>query len=149
MHLDPPALIAVTDRGLQPWQAGATRGPGVTIRPGHEGDAGLLAHELTHVWRWWLFGAMAAMLIAFAGMLYGPVEVGGVWIPAWAIWPLGFGFNSAMYKFWPDWRLAEEVAAYAAQATHYPDDRRLIFAGFIADHYGLDISIDEAERMLK
>lgn len=154
LHFDPPAIIVVTTRGLRDFQAGAARGPLVTIRPGYEADAGLLAHELTHVWHWWLYGILVSALIAAAAALYGPIEIGGQAIAWWSLAPIGMAAPSLAYLYWPAWRAAEEIAAYRTQAKCYPVDQRparlALFAKFIAERYGLGISAAEAlQRLLE
>lgn len=158
LHLSPPALIRITDQGLKDYgdgvqQAGTARGPLVTIRPEYEADIGLLAHELIHVWHWWLYGVLATALIALAGWLAGNVEIAGIVFPAWSIAPLGMGANSLAYVLWPEWRAAEEIAAYRVQARCYPVEQQPAklakFATFIAERYGLDITAAEALQRLR
>lgn len=54
-----------------------------------------------------------------------------------------------LYQFSARYKLWAEVAAYRIQAKHYPDDRRPLFARFIAQHYGLDVSEQEALEALR
>jgi hypothetical protein len=49
----PPALIRYTDDLLE-GVGGQANGPYVRIRPAYRDDVGLLAHELCHVWQFWL-----------------------------------------------------------------------------------------------
>lgn len=158
IHFTPPALIVVTVRGLKDFgdgtfQTGLARGPLVTIRPGFENDAGLLAHELFHVWRWWLIGLLSAALIALVGWLSGTIEIAGIAFPAWALAPAGLAANSLLYTKWPDWREAEEIAAYRIQARCYPVEQQPAklakFAGFIAANYGFDIDATDVLTKLK
>jgi len=158
LHLSPPALIRITADGLKDYgdgvmQAGSARGPLVTIRPGYENDTGLLAHELLHVWHWWLYGVLCAALIALAGWLAGTVEIAGIAFPAWSFAPLGMAANSLAYVLCPEWRAAEEIAAYRVQSLCYPVEQQPAklakFATFIAERYGLDISAGEALQRLK
>ena len=46
-------------------------------------------------------------------------------------------------------RLAKEVEAYKEQLKWYPDDKTHVFATFIATKYGLDITVEEAEKLLR
>ena len=57
--------------------------------------------------------------------------------------------HQVLYLLKPDYRLRCEVAAYKEQAKHYQDDRIPLFARFIAERYGLDISAAEAEKLLR
>lgn len=148
IRLDPPALVIVSERGLADWQAGAARGPVVIVRPGYEADLGLLAHELYHVSQWWLIGLFGAALVALIGACLDLALFGGA-MPLWALCPAGLALNSMLYLLWPSWRGAEEIRAYRVQAQCYPDDRRPLFAEFIASSYGLDITAAEALQKLR
>lgn len=157
LHLTPPALIRITDQGLKDYgdgvrQAGTASGPLATIHPAYATDAGLLAHELFHVWRWWLIGLLSSALIALAGWLAGSVEIAGVLVPLWSFAPAGLAANSLLYTHWPKWREAEEIDAYRVQARCYPVEQQPAklakFAGFIATRYGLDTSAAEVLQRL-
>lgn len=52
-------------------------------------------------------------------------------------------------RWWFRSKLEWEVEAYKAQAACYSDDRIPLFAGYIANKYGLDISVIEAEKLLR
>jgi hypothetical protein len=58
-------------------------------------------------------------------------------------------FHVCLYLLAPKYRLWCEVQAYKAQAKHYPDDRIPKFARFIALYYKLDVSIEQAEKLLR
>lgn len=45
--------------------AGQAHGPVVFIKPKYRDDDGLRAHELTHVWQWWLTLGLHPLLYAF------------------------------------------------------------------------------------
>lgn len=47
---------------LGEWKAGEVRGPVVRIRKDCAEDAGLLAHELTHVKQWWRTAGLHSVL---------------------------------------------------------------------------------------
>ena len=51
-----------TDRRLKDWQAGATFGPVILIRPKYREDVGLLEHEKMHVKQWWFTLGLHALL---------------------------------------------------------------------------------------
>lgn len=90
----------------------------IKIRPEYKDDKGLLAHEKTHVWQFW----RTCGLHIFLRLL--------------------------------DWyKLKIEVEAYSEQlcwppANNDPDHYRKIYAGFIATKYGLDITEEEAYKLL-
>lgn len=149
IHLSPPALIFTATNTLKSWQAGATRGPVIVLRPGTESDSGLLEHELLHAWHWWLYGLLAVALIALAGWVAGDIQIAEFAVPAWSFAPIGLATNSLLYAWWPEWREAEEIAAYRVQAACYPDDRLPMFAEFLATSYGLDITAAEALQRLR
>lgn len=52
------------------------------------------------------------------------------------------------YRFSKSYRLACEVEAYKVQLTHSPGNE-LLFAGFIADKYNINITTKEAMELLK
>ena len=92
----------------------------IRIRPRYKDDKGIHAHELKHVEYWWKYGVIGRLL----------------------------------YKFSKRWRLKEEVECYREQlkyepATSNPGYYRDMYAGFIADDYGLDVSKGEALERLK
>lgn len=98
--------------------AGSTTGPIVRICKDYKDDIGLLEHEKVHIQWWWL----TLMLQMF-------------------IYPL-----CRSYRLW------SEVKAYKKQLQYPPangaDEYRHIYAGFIADKYGLDISTEDAYKLL-
>lgn len=92
----------------------------IRIRPRYKDDKGMMEHELLHVGYWWKYGIIGRLL----------------------------------YKFSKRWRLNEEVACYREQLKHAPasldpERYRDMYAGFIADNYGLDVSKGKVLEMLK
>ncbi len=59
------------------------------------------------------------------------------------------GLSLLLYQLSKTWRLRFEVEAYRAQMACYPDDRSVLFAGFLVTRYGLKITQDEAVQMLE
>ena len=123
---------------------GCANGPIVRIRTKYRNDTGIHAHEAEHVRQWWvgvLLGALAALTIS---------SIPSQW-SAW--WPLalisGAGLHPLAYLLLPRYRLWAEARAYRIQLAHYPDDRTRLFAGFIAERYGLRVSVDEAAEAIK
>lgn len=91
----------------------------IRIRPRYKDDKGIHNHELCHVAYWWKYGIIGRML----------------------------------YLFSKKWRLNEEVACYREQLKHAPaindlERYRDMYAGFIADDYGLDVSKGKVLEML-
>lgn len=58
-----------------------------------------------------------------------------------------------LYKFSDKYKLKAEVEGYKVQLDYYPNLNRNdlidLFAGFIADRYGLKISKEEAKKLLE
>ena len=135
INLIPPAVILYTEKGMT-WQAGTAKAFLVRIKAAHAGDAGLLAHELTHVKIFWLVTLVSALLI----YLTAPIE----------LLPLALAVKGLAYSFLPAWRLREEVICYRAQSNAYNDgkDRTSIFADLISTRYDLDITKEDARALL-
>ena len=64
-------------------------------------------------------------------------------------WLRTLGLHGLLYFFVPEYRLAAEVEAFREQAKYYPDDRMPRFAELLASNYGLDITAEEALRVLE
>lgn len=120
---------------------GVSYGPYIKIRPKYKDDSGIHAHEQLHAkqwWTWFLVGAVAAYLLWPLGSFYWYYALLG-----------GMGMHAILYKFVHAYRLWCEVRAYRKQLGYYADDRSLKFAGFISSKYGLNISIEDAQKLLK
>lgn len=120
---------------------GVSYGPYIKIRPKHKDDGGIHAHEQLHArqwWAWFLVGAVAAYLLLPLGEFLWYYALLG-----------GMGMHAILYKFNHGYRLLCEVRAYRKQLGYYADDRSLKFAGFISSKYGLNISIEDAQKLLK
>ena len=92
----------------------------IRIRPKYKDDKGIHNHELTHVSQFWRT----------------------------------FGFHSLIYLLSKKYRLNAEVEAYKEQLKHTPasldpERYRDMYAGFICDDYGLDVSKGEVLERLK
>lgn len=108
-------MIIYTDHLIPARFAGYTIAFIILIRPAYRDDAGLLAHEQTHVKQFWR----------------------------------SLGVLPLLYEISKYWRLKLEVEAYRAQKACYPDDRRPQFAQFLATKYGLDITAQDALKLLQ
>jgi hypothetical protein len=64
-------------------------------------------------------------------------------------WFRTLGFHPLMYLLSDSYKLASEVECYKEQAKEYSDDRLPMFAVFIADKYGLNISAEDALELLR
>jgi hypothetical protein len=118
---------------------GRATGPVVRIKPQYRDDKGIHAHELVHVAQWYTGLAIG---LAVAGLMYFN-QIDG--------WPLAIILGAMLHPLATaskSYTLWKEVKAYREQAKHYPDDRRLLFASFIAANYGLNISAEDAYQLL-
>ena len=100
-------------------QGGYARAWLVRIRPKYKDDHGLLQHELFHVSQWWKT----------------------------------LGLHSLLNLISKRYRLNSEVGAYKEQlkyepAIHNPAYYKSMFAGYISTQYGLNITKEEAEKLL-
>lgn len=64
-------------------------------------------------------------------------------------WLRTVGLHSILYLVSKEYRLKTEVEAYRKQAQYYTDDRRPLFASYIANDYGLTVTEEEALRLLQ
>lgn len=129
------SLILYTDN-LPANVAGRANAFLIRIRPKYRNDKGIHVHEELHVTQWWC-GVLIGLLVAVA-LSFG----------SWAgYWPfaliIGAGLHPLAYGAIWQYRLMCEVACYRAQALHYADDRRLLFAQFIHIYYDLAKHINE------
>lgn len=118
----------------------------VRIRNKYRDDAGLHAHEYEHVrqfWLWVALGALGAIALAFMPTM---AAYSALWLDALLA---GFALHPIAYLMVPRYRLWAEARAYRVQATYYPDDRRKLFAAFIATNYDLSVTVDEAESAIR
>lgn len=127
-------------KSLPPNVGGTTNGPVIRILEKYRGDAGIYWHEVEHVVQWLIGSIISCTLILVASKLYA-------FDPWLAV--LGLAAHSALYKFVPTYRLWAEVEAYQEQARHYSDDRKPLFASFIAANYGLKVTEAQALEMLR
>ena len=123
-------------KSLPPNIGGESRGPIIRILEKHRHDEGLYRHELEHVKQWFRLAVLSVPL-AYALFHFGLVDFMDL-----ALLPLAF--HTVLYKLLPSYRLWCEVSAYKAQALYYPDDRRPLFAEFIAGYYDLNITTKQA-----
>lgn len=124
---------------LDPEVAASTNGPIIRIRPDFKGNIGVKRHEEKHVEQWYFWFCLSiyvALYMHFTGIDGWPMVV-----------VLGAMLHNLL-TFIPAYQLWKEVQAYREQAKHYPTDRRLEFAGYIATQYGLNISTEDAYKLL-
>lgn len=135
-------LVRYTSKIAPGFDAG-TRGPVITISKEHRGNRALLAHEAEHAKQWWL-GMLAAFIAAAIAYVLGADE--GVYM---SIAAYGIGMHSTAYLVIKPYRQWCEVAAYKKQIAvgGYKDKAFAINA--LADKYRLNITRQEAARLLE
>lgn len=128
-------------KSLPPNTGGEARGPVIRILEKYRTDRGIYEHELVHVKQW------AALSLLGLLWLAGCYHFGYM---QWAnLAPLAMAIHPLLYMYLPAYKLWAEVQAYREQAKHYPDDRRPLFAEFIATAYGLNITQAQALQKLR
>ena len=110
-----------------------------TVLDKYRDDTGLMMHELEHVKQFWRLALLSIPLVILLWGLSLPL--------GFALWPVPA--HSLLYRVSKRYRLYCEVEAYRLQASSYPDDRRPIFAHYIANDYRLDIAPAAALKLLK
>lgn len=123
-------------KSLPPDVGGCANGPVIRILDKYRNDTGLYQHELLHVKQWAVWSLLA---IPLAYVLY---QLGLVEYMALATLPLSL--HSVLYQCVPAYRFWCEVEAYRVQASHYNDDRRPLFASYIACCYELPQTTQQA-----
>jgi hypothetical protein len=138
-----PAYVRYTD-SMPQWMGGYAKWCFISIRPKYKDDKGIHAHEREHVKQWWITTIVATALIAAAvWFAEGPPEYYGYCV-------FGLVAFDLLYSTFQRFKLQLEVWAYRAQLKHYPDDRTKLFAGWIANKYGLEgVSPEYAEKLLR
>jgi len=137
-----PHIIKYTD-DMPAWMGGYAKWFYIAIRPKYKDDKGIHAHELEHVKQWWITSIIACALIAAVLWYTKPP------LDYYSLVILGLVTFQLLYAGIPQFKLKMEVLAYKKQIPHYPDDRTALFAGFIAKKYGLTITAEEAEQLLR
>lgn len=125
---------------LAPNVGGEARGLVIRILEKYRHDEGLYQHELLHVKQWFVW-SLLSLPVAYVLYKAGHMDFIGL-----AVLPLVF--HTALYRFVPAYRLWAESEAYKEQAKYYPDDRRPLFAEYLAEYYNLKITKEEALKLL-
>ena len=119
---------------------GTTQGPLIKILSKYKDDAGLLAHEKTHVRQWYAVLAIGLLLCTLLTLVVSP-----------ALWPL-YGLapflHPLLYKFVRPYRRLCEVRAYRKQITvgGYIGNEFAVTA--LVEKYNLRLGADEARTLL-
>lgn len=128
-------------KSLPPNVGGCANGPFIRILEKYRDDKGIYWHEVEHVQQWAVVSLVGAALIALLWHFFPVFDK--------AFAGLGVALHSALYALVPQYKLWAEVQAYKEQAKHYPDDRKPLFAEFIASNYGLKITKAQALELLR
>ena len=135
-------LVRYTSK-IMPGAHATTRGPVITVSEYHRGNRALLAHEIEHAKQWWI-GLLASLVVG--AILYG---FGGSEGVALSIAAYGIGMHSTAYLAIRPYRQWCEVEAYKKQIAvgNYKDKTFAINA--LVDMYRLNITRQEAARLLE
>lgn len=128
-------------KSLPPNTGGCANGPVIRILEKHRNDRGIYEHELAHVMQWFYLSVLGLPIFY---VLHHLNRLDLIFL---AVLPMAL--HSALYAAVPLYRLWAEVEAYKVQAKWYVDDRRPLFAQFIADSYKLRVTAAEALVMLR
>ena len=128
-------------QSLPPKVGGCAKGPVIRILEKYRNDRGIYEHELLHVKQWAALSLLG--LLWWAGCYhFGFMQWAGLGI-------VSLAFHQVLYTIVPAYKLWAEVRCYREQAKHYPDDRRPLFAQFIALNYGLKVTPEHALALLR
>lgn len=119
---------------------GTTYGPLIMLLSKYKYDAGLLAHEKTHVLQWYMLLAIGLVLCTLMMLLMST-----------AIWPMlvaSLSLHQLLYKFIRPYRRWCEVKAYKKQISvgNYTSTDFAVTA--LVKNYDLGLSVDEARALL-
>jgi hypothetical protein len=128
-------------KSLPPNVGGCANGPVIRILDKYRHDDGIYRHELLHVKQWFVWSLLS---IPVAYVLY---QLALFDYLGMAVLPCAL--HSVLYRFVTPYRFWCEVEAYKEQAKHYNDDRRPLFAEYIASSYDLPHTTKQALDALK
>lgn len=141
LTLNPPSLIFMVD-SLPDGYAGVANGPIIRILKKYKDDKGLIEHEKTHVWQFWL-----CTVLGFIGL-----SILSRYNPQFTVaLPLCTSVGGLLYQFVPSYRLWSEVQAYKKQLSFSTDRERhaTLYGIFVATKYRLKISAEQATKLIK
>ena len=114
----------------------------IYLNPAKRGDEGLLAHEYEHVKQWYLCLAIGLLCAAGVYFLFGNLLVSLV------IAAVSVSLKGILYSYVTSFRKWAEVKAFKRQIAVTEGDHRDFFAAALADNYRLNITSNEALRLL-
>ena len=135
-----PHIKRVSDK-VKPPKTGYSMGCVITLKKGHENEEGLIAHELTHVKQWWRIVALFAA--CFTGIYFLAPEY---FIASTAFTPFGLMAHNVLYRI-RAYRKYAEVEAFKEHIKHGRDFENAAYN--LHKHYDLDITLEEARKLLR
>lgn len=140
-----PAIIFYTDK-LPEGTGGCATAFIIRIRPKYrDNDEGIHQHELFHVRHWYAFTFLSLAVLAAVSFFFTALT--------WAPLPAALAVFPLLYLI-PQFRQWEEIAAYKVQLKYPPattadrDRYAALYAKYISDDYGLNISQEEALKKM-
>jgi hypothetical protein len=133
-----PHIVKYTDKVLQ-GEAGLFI---IYLNPAKRGDVGLYTHEYEHVKQWYaclIIGLLCSIGVYFLfDNLSASLFIGAVSI----------SLKGILYSYVKPFRQWAEVKAFKRQIAVTEGDHKVFFATALADNYKLDITFNEAVRLL-
>lgn len=132
-------FVQYTDK-LAKGFGGTAQGPLIKILSKYKDDAGLLAHEKTHVRQWYAVLVLGLLLCTLLTLVVSPA--------LWPLYGLAPSLHPLLYKFVRPYRRWCEVKAYRKQIAlgGYSSNEFAVTA--LVEKYDLDLSADEARALL-
>lgn len=133
-------------------------GPIILVKNYYKNNKGLINHEKFHVKMFWIWYILSLIILTSIGLYLGYIPL--ITDPE----NIKMLFNnllfqnilfasvvprSLLYKFVPRYRLWEEVKAYKIQEKTNKQNKLEEFAYYLATYYDIDISEEEALKLLK
>jgi hypothetical protein len=114
----------------------------IYLNPAKRGDEGLLVHEYEHVKQWYLCLAIGLLCAAGVYFLLGNL------IASLFLVGVSISLKGILYTYVKPFRQWAEVKAFKRQIAVTEGDHRAFFATALADNYKLNITFNEAMRLL-
>lgn len=119
---------------------GTAQGPLIKILSKYKDDAGLLAHEKTHVRQWYVVLALVLSLSALVTLMVSS--------SLWPLCGLALFSHQLLYRFVRPYRRWSEVRAYRKQIATGGYTSNEFAVNALVERYDLNLSADEAKALL-
>ena len=119
---------------------GTAQGPLIKILSKYKDDAGLLAHEKTHVRQWYVVLALVLSLSALVTLMVSS--------SLWPLCGLALFSHQLLYRFVRPYRRWSEVKAYRKQIATGGYANNEFAVNALVERYDLNLSADEAKALL-